>query len=220
MNNVFGEILQIKEFLAFLLQLPALAAEGLGEQAGEVSHCQKAQKIHDQPGTKALRNRQSQERARNLSQVSEKSHCREQKKTNRGGEESNSAGEENTGDDNDQQVEGDEIALLETCRIDQQGNHQHIAGHLEAAMPARLRNPSQEDEMKESYSEDERDRQQTNARQPLKPFPCCEVLIHCLPAPLPQAIRASPGPGGKSGGPGVPPRSLLKRRTPRGRKLD
>src|SRR6266852_3020811 len=77
-------------------------------------------------------------------------------------------------------------------------------------MPPRLREPAQEDEKEDSERdpeddkrqektigaeardilwpdhsnrEDERDRQQTNTRQPVQPFPCCEALIHCTPAP-------------------------------------
>src|SRR5258708_16391334 len=77
-------------------------------------------------------------------------------------------------------------------------------------MPSRLREPAQKDEVEDSESDpedderqekaigaeardilwpdhsngqDEGDRQQTNTRQPIQPFPCCEALIHCKPAP-------------------------------------
>src|SRR5437773_4320642 len=51
----------------------------------------------------------------------------------------------------------------------------------------------------DSDSQDERDRQETNTRQPLQPFPCCKALIHCSPvlrpryAGLPQYRRISGG---------------------------
>src|SRR6266480_4209810 len=78
-------------------------------------------------------------------------------------------------------------------------------------MPARLREPAQKDEVEDTESDpeddkrqekaigaeardilwpdhsngqDKRDRQQTNTRQPVQPFPCCEALIHCSPALL------------------------------------
>src|SRR5260370_549405 len=35
-----------------------------------------------------------------------------------------------------------------------------------------------------SNGQDERNRQQTNTRQPIQPLPRCEALIHCTPAPL------------------------------------
>src|SRR6266566_5876389 len=36
-----------------------------------------------------------------------------------------------------------------------------------------------------SNGKDERNRQQTNTRQPIQPLSRCEALIHCTPAPLP-----------------------------------
>src|SRR5229473_1375055 len=81
----------------------------------------------------------------------------------------------------------------------------------QTAMPPSLWEPSQENQMEDSESDpeddqrqektigavagdilrpnhsngqDERNRQQTNTRQPIQPLPRCEALIHCTPAPL------------------------------------
>ena len=83
---------------------------------------------------------------------------------------------------------------MQTGGIDQQRNHHHIAGYLQAAVPARLRDPAQQDKVKYSESDpedeerkektigakatdvlrpnnadrqDEGDRQETNTRQPV-----------------------------------------------------
>src|SRR5207302_8950610 len=53
-----------------------------------------------------------------------------------------------------------------------------------------------------SNGQDKRDRQQTNTRQPVQPFPCCKALIHYSPAPL-------------SRHPGIPKSRQEKRKTER-----
>src|SRR5712691_12956441 len=111
-------------------------------------------------------------------------------------------------------------------------------------MPVCLREPSQEDQMKnpqsqpendqrekktirtdtwnvlrpyDSDSQDERDRQETNTRQPLQPFPCRKALIHCSPAPFPWHPGISQYRR-KSGGQRVGALSSAKRITSCGRR--
>ena len=83
MNDVFGEVLQAKEFLALLFELHALLAQRLGQQAGQIGHRKKPEKIHDQPGAKALRRRQAGEGARNLLRVSHHGHHGKEEKAGR-----------------------------------------------------------------------------------------------------------------------------------------
>src|SRR5882724_2676505 len=85
----------------------------------------------------------------------------------RGDQEGDSAREQNACDDNHQQVERDEITLLQARGIDQQRNHQHIAGNLQSAVPPRAGNPAQENEVKNSerYPEDEKRKKETNGAQ-------------------------------------------------------
>src|SRR2546425_7321232 len=117
-------------------------------------------------------------------------------------------------------------SLLQARGIDQQRNHQHIAGNLQPAVPPRAGNPAQENEVKNSerYPEDEKrkketigaqipdvlrpnysdgqdesDREQTNTSQPVQPFPCREAFIHGLSAPMHRPPEP-PGSGRKSGG--------------------
>src|ERR1700681_4149839 len=54
MNDVFGEILKAEKFLALLFELHAFLAKRLGQEAGQIGHGKEPQKIHDQPGAKAL----------------------------------------------------------------------------------------------------------------------------------------------------------------------
>src|SRR5258708_31087802 len=159
-NDVFGEILKTEKFLALLFELHALLAKRLRQETGQIGHRKKPQKIHDQPGTKALRRRQAGEGARNLLRVSHYGHDGKEDKTDRRDQKSDSAGKQDAGDDNHQQIEQDEITLLETGRIHQQGNHHHIARDLQAGMPPRLREPAQKDEVQDSESDPEDDKQQ------------------------------------------------------------
>src|SRR6266478_4118819 len=68
-----------------------------------------------------------------------------------------------------------------------------------------------------SNGQDKRDRQKTNTRQPVQPFPCCEALIHYSPAPL-SRHPGSPSPGRKSGRRRETSPSSAKRTVPSGRK--
>ena len=43
MNDVLGEVLQVAQLFALFIQLRALAAQRLGQKAGQVGHRQKAE---------------------------------------------------------------------------------------------------------------------------------------------------------------------------------
>ena len=204
-NNVFREILEAEKLFPLLLQLPPFATKRLGQQAGQIGDGEKTEKVNDQPGAETFGSRRARVRARNSSCVGKKRHASEEDKAGRGDEEGYPAGKQNARDDNHQQVERDEITLLQAGGIDQQRNHSYIAGNLQSAMPAGLRNPAQENEVKNSNgdpedkkrkketigteipdvlrpnhsdSQDQGDRQKTNTRQPVQPFPCREAFVH------------------------------------------
>src|ERR1700674_124952 len=80
-NDVFGEVLKAKEFLALLFELNALPAKRLGQEAGQIGDRKKPQKIHDKPGAKALRSGQDGEGARNFFRISKHGHSRKEQKT-------------------------------------------------------------------------------------------------------------------------------------------
>jgi hypothetical protein len=243
-NDVFGEVLKAEKFLPLLFKLHAFLPQRLSQEAGQIDHGNKTQEIHYQPGTKTLGRREGGECARNLLGVSQHGHAHEQQETGRRRQEGNLPREQNARDDNHQEVEGDKIAFLQAGGINQERNHQHIAGDLKTTMPTRVREPSQEDEVQDSEGDpednqgqketvgtearnilrpnhadrkDERDRQETNARQPVQPFPCGEALIHCTPTP---SAGHPQSPGRNSGGRGIFSPSSIKWTMPSGRQLD
>src|SRR6266436_1525349 len=80
-DDVFGEVLKAKKFLALLFELNALFAKRLGQKAGQIGDSKKPQKIHDQPGSKALRRGESGEGARNLFRINKYGHSRKEQQT-------------------------------------------------------------------------------------------------------------------------------------------
>src|SRR5207249_177626 len=112
--------------------------------------------------------------------------------------------------DNDQQIKRDEIALLRTSQVNQQGHHHDVAGHLHAAVPGCPGQPPEQDKVKDSdrdpeddqgekkpvgaqtrhisrphntHRQNERDREQQDTRQPFQPSFCRKTLVHDFPAP-------------------------------------
>src|SRR6266850_2154213 len=118
-NDVFREILQAEKLFAFLLQLPSFAAKRLGEQTGQIGDRQKTEKVDNQPGAQTLGSRRARVSERNSPGVGKKGHASKEDEAGRGDQEGDSSREQNTRDDNHQQVERDEIALLQAGGIDQ-----------------------------------------------------------------------------------------------------
>ena len=56
-------------------------------------------------------------------------------KADSGDEKRRAPRKQNAGDDDDQQVERDEIAVLQSGGVHQRGNHDYVAGDLQAAVP-------------------------------------------------------------------------------------
>src|SRR5260370_37939167 len=83
MNNIFGKVLESEEFLTLLFELQAFLTKRLGQETGQISHCKKPQKIHDQPDAKGLRGWQAGKGARNSLRESQYRHAREKQKTGR-----------------------------------------------------------------------------------------------------------------------------------------
>jgi hypothetical protein len=159
-NDVFGEILEAEEFLAFLLQFPPLAAKGLSKQAGKIGNREKSKEIHDQPGAQALDCRKNGKGARDFRGKCQEGHAGKDQETNGGNEESYPARKKDAPDKDHQKVEQDEIALLQAGGIDQQRHHDYVAGNLQTAVPARFREPAQKDEMKNSYGDPENNKRE------------------------------------------------------------
>src|SRR5882762_8848706 len=64
-NDVLGEVLQAEKFFALLFELHALLTKRLRQEAGQIGHRKKPQKIRDQPGAQALQRGQAGEGPRN-----------------------------------------------------------------------------------------------------------------------------------------------------------
>src|SRR5258708_3374456 len=83
MNDVLGEIMKIKKFLALLLKSHTLAAKRLRQEAAQIGHREKPQKIHHQPGAQPRRRGEANRGWRDLPAVCQYCHGRKKKKTNR-----------------------------------------------------------------------------------------------------------------------------------------
>jgi len=83
-----------------------------------------------------------------------------EQKADRSGEKRDATREQDAGDDNHQQVKGDEVAFLQAGGVDQERNHRYIARDLQTAMPPSLGKPPQENEMEDSESDPEDDQRQ------------------------------------------------------------
>src|SRR5215470_15977853 len=120
MDNVLGKILEAQKFFAFFLEFPPLASERVDEQAGQIGHRQETQEIHDQPGAQALDRGQRQGCSRQFPGIGQKRQRSEEQETDRGVKERDATGKNDAAYDDDQQIEGDEIALLQTGQINQE----------------------------------------------------------------------------------------------------
>src|ERR1700722_10384668 len=142
MNDVFGEVLKFEQLFALFLEFDALAAEGLREKTGEVGDSEETEEIAEKPDAQALRSRNEEEGARNSSRKSQSGHSAKNQKAYRGSDKGHLAREEDAGHDDDQQVEGDERAFLETGGVNERRNDKDVAGDLQNALPASSRHPA------------------------------------------------------------------------------
>src|ERR1700694_4895434 len=68
-DDVFGEVLKVKQLLALFFEFAPLAAKRLREEAGQVSNRQKSQQIAYEPKAEHLRGGASSVGARNFAFV-------------------------------------------------------------------------------------------------------------------------------------------------------
>ena len=210
MDNVLREILEAQKFFAFFLEFLPLAPKRVDKQAGQIGNCQETQEIHNQPGAQVLDRRQRRGCARQFPRIGQKSQGSEERETDGGVEERDATGKNDAAYDNDQQIKRDEIALLRTSQVNQQGHHHDVAGHLHAAVPGCPGQPPEQDKVKDSdrdpeddqgekkpvgaqtrhilrphntHRQNERDREQPDTRQPFQPSFCRKTLVHDFPAP-------------------------------------
>src|SRR5262249_36304349 len=82
MDNVFGKVLQVEQGFALLFQLLALAAQGVSQEACEVSDGKKAKQIAEKPSAKTVYSRQADKRSRNFSRIRQKGDSAKQRQAN------------------------------------------------------------------------------------------------------------------------------------------
>src|SRR6266404_1932600 len=205
MNDVFGEILKIKQLLALFFEFAPFAAKRLNQQSGQISYRQKAKQVAEKPQTEQFRRGATNIGPRDLTFIGKQSQGAQQCHANSGGGKGGIAREQDSGDDNHQQVEGDEIAFLQAGGVHQGRNHQDITGNLRGAVPARFGQPANQYNVESRQSDPENDQgqevaagtrewqigrpshtnakdqgnhQQADARQPIQPFPRGVALFH------------------------------------------
>src|SRR6478735_4316703 len=113
MDDVFGEVLKVEQLFTFLFQLQTLAAQRLREQAGQIGDRQKSEQIADEPEAQAVCRGGRRVGTRNPAAVGEHGQPAQKQQAEGGDAKSGAPGKQDTADNDHQQVERDEVAVLQ-----------------------------------------------------------------------------------------------------------
>src|SRR5262249_32487647 len=100
-NDVFGEVLEIEQLLAFFFEFNALASQGLGKKAGEVGNGQEAEAVAEEPGPQAAGEWRVKVGPRSHTEIGERAHGGQQCRAQGCDGERSPTRKQDTGDDND-----------------------------------------------------------------------------------------------------------------------
>src|SRR5579862_8355794 len=216
MDDVLREVLQIQQLFALLLQLQTFAAQQVRQQARQVRYRQKAQRVADEPYRDRTLGRQRPGRRRNLSQVRRNLQRRQQHQSGRCRNKAPLPREHNAGNDDHQQVQRDEVAVLYSGGVHHTRDHRQIAAQLQTRVPRCAWNPAHQQQFQATDREPEPDKrqeqqtrlpvrvlrpehpdrqhqddhQQPNPRQPLQPLSICALRFHSSPnSPASKKLR-------------------------------
>src|SRR5277367_2699076 len=153
MDDVFGEILKFEQFFALLIEFDAFSAERLSQKAGQVGDSQETEQVAEKPDPQPFRTRHEQEGPRYFARKGERGHAAEDQKTYRGGDKRHLPRKQNAGHNDDEQVEGNERALLKARGIDQRRNDDDVARNLEGTLPSSASCPANQRNMHHSQED-------------------------------------------------------------------
>src|SRR5262249_57384267 len=105
------------------------------QETGEISDGQKPKGITEEPNADGLQGRRGHGGLREAAKVHKFREAAERRQAEGRDHESDLTAEQDAGDDDDEEIERTEIAVLKTGGIDNAADHDHITGNLQRAEP-------------------------------------------------------------------------------------
>jgi hypothetical protein len=129
-DDVFRKILEFEQLFALFFEFDSFAAEGLREKTCQVSNSQKTKQIAEKPDAESFSRGYKKEGARNLSHICQHSHPAKDGQTYTGGDKRYTAGKQYTGHNNDEEIEGDEVAFLKAGGVNESRDYDYVSRNL------------------------------------------------------------------------------------------
>src|SRR5262245_11863108 len=157
MDDVLREVLQVQQFFSFLLKFTSLALEQMGQEARQIRYRQESQTVADTPNdNRSFRGKGAGE-TRDGSAVSQNLQRPEQGEADGGNNKSSLPGKQDTGDDDGQQIQRNEIAVLQPSDIHRGSDQQQVAPDLQTAVPRCVRYPADQNQLQKAERQPEHD---------------------------------------------------------------
>src|SRR5271156_36452 len=155
--DVLIEGLQVFQFLALGFELEAFFAQGLGQQAAQISDGKKREQIAGQPGIQHTQRGHGGGGARDEAVGDQLQRAAQEDEAESGYDDHAAPRKQDAGHEKGKEVERDEVAILHAGGVHHAGNQQQIASDLQRSMPAGAGDPAAQDDVENGQGVPERD---------------------------------------------------------------